>query len=96
MTHPTLERLRRDLDEWRARLEHLRVQTNLGEKEARDRLRALEDRLQPAVDRAVERLGTLVATGSDEVRTLARSLESGWAELRRTHRELTREMSRKP
>lgn len=87
----TLDRLRADLDEWRGKLDHLRVQANLGRKEARDRLHELDERLSPAVQKASKRLEEVVANGSDEVRTLGKSLLAGWDELRRTHRDLSRE-----
>ena len=90
MTNKTLERLREELDDWRARLEHLRVQANLGEKEARDKLNALEERLTPAFQKAVRYLDEVIESGTDEARTLAVSLRAGWKEMRRTHREAVR------
>jgi len=94
MTDKTLERLQAELDEWRARLDHLRVQANLGGKEARDKLRELDRRLEPAWNKARRLLDEIVANGASEARTLGRSLLAGWTELRRTHRELSREAER--
>jgi hypothetical protein len=94
MTDTTLDRLRAELDQWRARLDHLRVQANLGGKEARDKLRELGQRLEPAFDTAKRRLDEIAASGAGEARTLGRSLLAGWDELRRTHRELSREAER--
>ena len=87
----TIERLRADLGEWRARLEHARVQANLGRKEARDHLHELDERLAPAFQEARRRLERIAASGAGEARTLGQSLLAGWEELRRTHRELSRE-----
>jgi hypothetical protein len=86
-----LDVLRAELDQSRARLDHLRVQVNLGHKEARDKLRELDERLSPAFREAKRRLDEVVASGTTEARTLGKSLLAGWDELRRTHRELSRE-----
>ncbi len=87
----TLNRLRSELDDWRARLDHARVQVNLGSKEARDKLHDMEKQLSPAFTKAKSRLDTLVEGGTSEARTLGKSLLAGWEELRRTHRDLARE-----
>lgn len=87
----TLERLKSELAELRASLEHMRVQASLGRSEARDRLDALERRLDPAFQKAKRALDEILASGTAEARTLSRSLLAGWEELRRTHRELSRE-----
>lgn len=94
MSDKTLERLRTELRDWRARVDHLRVQANLGRKEARDKLQELEERLEPAWRKSKRTLDEIVASGASEARTLARSLLAGWDELRRTHRELSREPDR--
>jgi hypothetical protein len=94
MTDTTLDRLRSELDDWRARLDRARVQANLGGKEARDVLRELEERLKPAFGKAKEDLDAIVSGGAGEARALATSLRSGWEEVRRKHRELTREAER--
>lgn len=92
MTDKTLDRLRAELDEWHARLDHLRVQASLGKMEARERLHELDAKLRPSIQKATRRLDELAGSGKDEVRTLAHSLRAGWEELWRTHRELTREL----
>ncbi len=90
----TLERLRAELDEWRARLDQLRVKANLGGKEARDKLREIEKRLEPEVDKAKRRLDEAVESGASEARTIATSLRAGWDELLRTYRALSDEAER--
>lgn len=80
--------LRGELDRWRARLDELRLQANLGKMEARDRLDDLEQRLQPAYQTATRRLSEVVDDGKEEARVLAKSLQAGWKELLETHREL--------
>jgi len=94
MSDETLERLRTELREWRARLDHLRVQANLGHKEARDKLHELEKHMEPAWRKSKRKLDEIVASGASEARTLGKSLLAGWDELRRTHRELSREAER--
>lgn len=93
MNPTTLERMRAELDEWRARLDRLRLQTHLGKMEARDKLRELGLRMDPAWRRARRQLDAVGAGSAAEARALAASLRAGWDELRRTHRELTRESS---
>jgi len=94
MTNKTLDALRAELDQWRARVDHLRVQANLGGKEARDKLRELETTLEPAFDQARRRLDQLAAGGAEEAGTLIKSLRAGWDEVRRTYRDLSREQRR--
>ena len=88
------ERLRSELDGWRARFDHLRVQVGLGKLEARDKLRELERQLRPALDDARGKLDALARGGATEVRVLAKSLRAGYEELLRTHAELSREAGR--
>jgi len=90
-----LDRLKTELDDWRARVDHLRVQANLGGKEARDKLRELGDVLEPAAEKAKRLIETTVASGASEAKTLGKSLLAGWDEVRRTHRELSREAEKK-
>lgn len=80
--------LRGELDRWRARLDELRLQANLGKMELRDRLSEIENRLEPAYQSASRRLAEVVDGGKDEARVLARSLQAGWKEVLETHREL--------
>jgi len=91
MTNSTLDRMRAELDDWHARLQHLRVKANLGGKELRDKLSELGERLEPAQRKAEEQLAKIAKEGADEAKTLARSLKAGWEELRRKHRELAKE-----
>lgn len=90
----TLERMQAELDGLRSRLDHLRVQANLGGMEARAELRELEKKLDAAFTKTKRRLDDVVASGAAEARTFGRSLLAGWDELRRTHRELSREAER--
>jgi len=91
MTNPILDDLRGELEDWRGHVQHMRVQANLGAKEARDKLRDLEDRLEPAYLSARDKLNEIIRDGADEARTVARSLKAGWEEVRKTHRELAKE-----
>jgi hypothetical protein len=88
MIDEILEGMRAELDQWRARVDHLRVQANLGGKEARDKLRELEKQLAPAVRDARKRLDEVATGGTAEAKRLVQSLRAGWDELKRTHREL--------
>lgn len=88
MSMKELDLLCEELDRWRARFDHLRVQANLGKRELADKLQELGERLEPAQRQARERLTELARGGASEARTLASSLQAGWDELRRTHRDL--------
>lgn len=91
MSDKNLERLRTELNEWRARLDQLRVQANLGRREAHDKLQEIGERLEPAWRKSKSALNEIVEGGTSEARTLGKSLLAGWDELRRTHRELSRD-----
>lgn len=91
MTDSTLDRLKAELDDWRSRLDQLRVQANLGGMEARDKLDEISQRLEPAWKKARGTIDGIVRDGASEARTMGKSLLAGWDELRRTHRDLTRE-----
>jgi hypothetical protein len=90
-----LDRLKAELEDWRARVEHLRVQANLGSKEARDKLRELGDKLEPAAEKARHAIETAAASGASEAKTLCQSLQAGWDEVRRSHRELSQQAEKK-
>lgn len=94
MSEKELDHLSGELDGWRTRLDRLRVQANLGKRELADKLNELGERLAPAHRAAKERLAEVARTGKSEARTLAASLQAGWEELRRTHRELSSESAR--
>ncbi len=94
MASKTVEGLKADLEQWRARLDRLRVQADLGKKDARDKLRAFEDRLEPAFDKAKQQIDEVAASGAAEARVIARSLRAGWKEVQKTHGELTRAAKR--
>ena len=94
MARSRLEDLRAELDDWRSRFDHLRVQANLGKRELRDKLDELGRELDPPYQRARKTLESLAKEGADEARTLAASLRAGWEELYRTYRERREESER--
>ncbi len=83
--------LRAELDRMRGRLDHLRVQANLGKKELADKLREFGDELEPNRRRAMERIASLAKSTARETEALAKGLQAGWEELWHTYRELSRE-----
>ena len=91
MSKNDLDKLREELDGWRTRLDQLRLQANLGKMELRDKLQELGERIEPAHRRAMKRLSELAKDGASEAQILSRSLQAGWDQLRRTHRDLSRE-----
>ncbi len=95
MASKTIEGLKADLDQWRGRLERLRVQANLGKKDARDKLRDLEDRLETAFDKAKRKLDEVAEDGATEAKVAVKSLRAGWKQVRKTHAELSRATKRK-
>ena len=72
-----IERLKEQLTAWRARIDHLRVQANLGKMEARDELRALGERLEPEWRDAKRVLDSIVESGTTEARALEKSVAGG-------------------
>jgi len=62
-----LDRLKTELDDWRARVDHLRVQANLGGKEARDKLRELVFVLEPDAENPHRLIHTSLARGASEL-----------------------------
>jgi len=91
MTDSILDKLRRELDDWRASLQHLRLKANLGGMELRDKLDEFGARLEPAQRKAEEQISRIAREGAGEAKLIARSLKAGWEELRRTHSELADE-----
>ena len=94
MTDENLKGMEEELEGWRSRLDHLRLKANLGKMELRDRLGELGELLEPAHQRASRILGDVAQAGTEEARTLARSLRAGWEELVRTHRQAAAEAGR--
>ncbi len=90
----TMDAIEAELAEMRTRLEQLRVTGSLGKMELRDRLHAFNDAFDPAYRRAQQAIAELARSGVRESRTLARSVEAGWNELRKTHRELSAQADR--
>lgn len=88
MRPPTLDELRADLERWRGKVEHLRVQASLGRMELRDKVRELGEEIAPVHARAKEQIGKLLESGVEEAGRVARSLQSGWEEVLRSHRDL--------
>ena len=79
-----------EYESMRARLEHLRIQANLGKMEARAKLDELGRAMEPAYRRAKSTLSELAKSGAQESVRLAKSMQAGWEELMETHRELVR------
>jgi|GEM_PF-4202282 len=82
-----LDRVRRELDAMRARVDHLRVQAKLGTMELRYALDDLRDTFEPTYERARRAAQEVVETGARESRAIAEGVVAGWDELRRTYRE---------
>lgn len=91
MTDEKLHGMEDELESWRTRLDQLRVKATLGKMELRDKLGELGELLEPAHQRALQILSDVTEAGTEEVRTLARSLNAGWEELLRTHRKAAAE-----
>lgn len=95
ITEKAIETLRDELDVLRGHLDHLRVQANLGGKELRDRLRELEDQLEPVGRRVVDGLTDLTRAGTREALTWKGMVEEAWEAVRRTHREAAEKVRQK-
>ena len=88
-----LQGMEEELDTWRTRLDQLIVKANLGRMELRDKLHDLGELLDPAHQRAKQILSDAAHAGTEEAKNLARSLNAGWEELVRTHRQASAEAS---
>lgn len=90
MSNETKIRLQQEYDTMRARVDKLRVQTNLGKMELRDKLEDIRETLDPVYRRAKTDLTELARSGATEASNFAKSLQAGWESLRDTHRELSK------
>ena len=79
------DRLSKELADWRAKLEGLRVKANLGKMELRDKERELADKFEPAYTQAMKKLGEWSESAGDEAKAMKAGLEAGWRELRKTY-----------
>ena len=89
MNSEVLNRLRQEVDAWRARLDELRVQASLGRMELRDKKEELARNFEEARSSAARKLAELRKTGGQEIDAVARSIEVAWEGLRKTHGELS-------
>jgi len=90
-----LDQLKAELEDWRKRLDQLRMKTDMSTQEARDILKEFGTKLEPAVKEAQRRIDHAVTDGASEVQTLGKSLRAGWEEVRRKYGELSHEAERK-
>ena len=85
MRKEIVERLEKELADWRTRLEELRVKASLGKMELRDRERKLLEDFQPAYEKALEKLSEAKDVAGGEAKAVKAGLEAGWKELRKTY-----------
>jgi len=85
MRKEIVDRLEKELADWRTRLDGLRVKASLGKMELRDRERVLLDGFQPAYEKAMEKLGEAKDFAGSEAKAVKAGLEAGWKELRKTY-----------
>ncbi len=90
MTNETKHRLQEEYDAMRARVDSVRLQTNLGKMELRDKLEDIRSTLDPVYRRAKNDLTELARNGATEASNFAKSLQAGWETLRETHRDLSK------
>lgn len=90
MTNETKKKLQEEYDAMRGRIDAVRLQTNLGKMELRDKLEDIRETLDPVYRRAKNDLTELARGGATEVSNFAKSLQAGWEALVKTHRELSK------
>jgi broad specificity phosphatase PhoE len=83
-----MEKLEAELADWRTKLDTLRVRAHLGKMELKDKEREMLEAFEPAYDQARKKLGEAVAGGGERAAALAKGLDSGWKELRKTYKEV--------
>ncbi len=94
-TKKALETLRSELDVLKQRVDTLRVQGNLGKMELRDALDDLGGTIEPKYRAAKKTISEALDSGIEESKTLAKSVQAGWDELRRTYESMSRENDKK-
>lgn len=94
MNDSILDAIRRELDDVRAKVDHLRVKANLGKMELRDALRDLKGTVEPRYEHARDAVSEIAKSGARESKAVATSLLAGWEEVRRTYRDAVRESER--
>lgn len=87
MNDSILDSIRRELDDVRSKVDHLRVKANLGKMELRDALADLKGTVEPRYERARKVATDVAETGARESQAVAKSLLAGWEEVRRTYRD---------
>ena len=84
MSQELIESMRRELEQWRSRLEGLRVRADLAEMELRERV----DEFDRARLSAMDKLSAILSKGKDEWKSATQALEAGWSEMRRKYEEI--------
>ena len=74
------DRIQRELEEWEAKLEPLKLKAKLGEMEARERFDALEQTVTDAVRPIRTKLKELKYETGEAWMDIARGCESAWSE----------------
>lgn len=87
MSNDILDRIRRELDDMRGKVDHLRVKASLGKMELRDAVADLKQTFEPTYQKARAAATEAAQTGAREGQAVAKSLLAGWEEVRRSYRE---------
>lgn len=79
------DKLEKELADWRAKLEQLRLKAKLGTMELRDKEKELAEQFEPAYSNAMKKLDEWRANAGDEAKAMRTGLEAGWRELRKVY-----------
>lgn len=88
--HPrdVLQRVRGEMEKWQATFDEVRLQAGLGKMELREKRDEVLRAFDGSYREARERIDEVRGEAQGEVENLRKSVEAGWAELRRTYEEL--------
>jgi hypothetical protein len=91
MSNDILDRIRRELDDMRGKVDHLRVKASLGKMELRDAVADLKHTFEPTYEKARTAATEAAQSGARETQAIAKSLLAGWDEVRRTYKSFAKD-----
>jgi len=78
------DKIRNEISEWRARLEHLRVQASLGKMEARDRAQEIAQEIEARIHETERKLKEFEESQAENWKELSERLERIWHQVKDT------------
>ncbi len=86
-TNKAFDRLHDELASWRTKIDELRLRGHLAKREVVEKVDELETDFERAFVSSREKMRELKTSAGDEWTAVLLSIESGWAELKKTYDE---------